>query len=85
VGNAAVGDKFDELGKLLNALGTAATRTTFRNGQPVAGVNLAAIPASMVTHLRGLSDAELKAVAATNTVSLQDGLALPGHPGIGAV
>lgn len=84
--NAAAGDKFDELGKLLTALRVAAARTPFRTtGTAPAGVTLAAIPASMVTHLRGLSDGELKAVADTNTVSLQDGLAVPGHPGIGAV
>lgn len=86
MGNAVAGDKFDELGKLLQALGTAATRTAFKNnGTAPAGVNLAAIPAPVVTKLRGLSDDCLRLVGEINEVSRNNGLACGGHAGIGAV
>jgi hypothetical protein len=86
VGNAVAGDKFDELGKLLDALRATATRTAFKNtGTAPAGVNLAAIPAPVVANLRGLSDECLKVVADINAFHLANGLACGSHAGIGAV
>jgi hypothetical protein len=85
VSNGAV-DKFSELGKLLEAVKQDTVRGAFKNnGTAPTGVNLGAIPQSTITALRALSDACLKAVSEINTVNLQDGLGIPGHPGIAAV
>lgn len=85
MGAAASTVAMGELGKLLDALKVAATRTDFKKGTNPPGVNVGAIGAAVVTRLRGLSEAELALLSDTNEFHRKNGLEVPDHPGIAAV